>query len=466
MVRNAHKFVTNLYGVPPSSPPRKSFPPDPPKEPHRYSVPRQVMDVHAFFRPLVSTLQWSGLFFALNLKDEDDKEDELARRVCRKIGRGVLHCARSGYLFVMWCWTVLMSINIVYMVISGAPESLTVKNGKEGHHGNLVIVLLDEYACLWLIFTTVPFLLSQLALCFPVLFAYVLRRYFRLVNKELALLATVDTSDTSSHLTPREWAARLRHLRGAHFDICHLLHQTDKAVNQMLLVQFICDIFILFGFVGNLVNSRDARPPKATLEWTFYIPASITWLFFFLLHFSFPLIHMSQEAERTHAIVHTLSFTSPPNLEVRNKVLSISKTMNLILNAPLLLQQSFNDLQIFLAETKDGSHLAFTGGNFYCVNRHYVVTCVALLVSYLTVLTEILDRYYGNEDIREAIARLAINSAINDSNHATKLDSLLDQLSPGTRNGCPELGERTAAHQAAHHRARSTILHTITGYFT
>ncbi|OQV18288.1 hypothetical protein BV898_07684 [Hypsibius exemplaris] len=247
------------------------------------------------------------------------------------------------------------------------------------------------YGCFWWAFTSIPFILAQLALCVPVLFAYVLRRFVRYINKELIQLAE-NVANAKSARTIEELGVRLTQLRAAHFNISELMKELDKTVNRMLLIQFIGDIVTLFGFVGLLINSKDAKNPSIELlEWTFYIPASFTWFFYFLFFFSFPLIHLSEEGERTHYLIHALTFSSAT-----------------------LFQNKMEDLTVFLSETKISS-IAFTGGHFYPINRHYIVTCCALITSYLLVLTEILDRYYGTEELKGLLANLTQFVAVAES---------------------------------------------------
>ena len=172
-----------------------------------------------------------------------------------------------------------------------------------------------QYAYFWWAFTSIPFLLAQLSLCFPVLFAYILRRFVNFINKEVTHLAkqaaehenSVSVMNDSSSL--EMLGDRLVSLRAAHFSIAQLSSQLDKTVNRMLLIQFMCDTCILFGFVGLLVNAKDAKddagqPSVETLEWTFYIPASFTWLLFFLFYFTFPLIHLSEEVHNQRSLVY------------------------------------------------------------------------------------------------------------------------------------------------------------------
>jgi hypothetical protein len=91
--------------------------------------------------------------------------------------------------------------------------------------------------------------------------------------------------------------ARVTQLRRFHYDIGHSIVRLDKTIRSMLLVQFVLDIFVLFGFLGLLLNSKDCRPPKETIEWTFYIPTSLTWIFF-LLYYNLPLIQMTSEVRK------------------------------------------------------------------------------------------------------------------------------------------------------------------------
>ena len=166
-----------------------------------------------------------------------------------------------------------------------------------------------HYGCLWWAFTSIPFLLAQFALCFPVFFAYILRRFVRFVNKELVLLAKAAAEDRMDRCLDA-LGSRVTQLRAAHFAIAQLTSQLDKAVNRMLLIQFMCDIVILFGFVGLLINAKDARPTVELLEWTFYIPASFTWYFFFLFQFSFPMVHLSEEVWLSYNYIFFYAFNN------------------------------------------------------------------------------------------------------------------------------------------------------------
>lgn len=156
------------------------------------------------------------------------------------------------------------------------------------------------YASLWVSFTSIPFVFSQLALCFPVLFACVLKSFLTFVNTELGNLAKAATANIPEVLHG-QLSHRLFMLRRIHFEISQLVRKLDKLSRAMLLWQFILDIIVLFGFVGLLINSKDAKPPKQTIEWTFYIPSSVLWFAFFLLYFSFPLIHMANEVRKNQS---------------------------------------------------------------------------------------------------------------------------------------------------------------------
>ncbi|XP_055331931.1 uncharacterized protein LOC129583913 [Paramacrobiotus metropolitanus] len=238
------------------------------------------------------------------------------------------------------------------------------------------------YASLWWAFTSLPFIFAQLALAFPVLFSHVARKYIKFLNHELKELALATSSDVGPELLRAELSQRLTKLRKLQFEINELIARIDKLIRAMLLWQFIFDVIVLFGFVGLLVNSKDVKPPKKTLEWTFFIPSSIIWFCFFLFYFNIPLIQMANEGEKTHNLVHVLTISSA-----------------------WLHQEKHRDMHVFLEETKH-STTAFTGGNFYYINRHYIVTCFALLASEITVLAEILDRFYGTLEIKTEIKYL------------------------------------------------------------
>ncbi|XP_055332196.1 uncharacterized protein LOC129584115 [Paramacrobiotus metropolitanus] len=246
-----------------------------------------------------------------------------------------------------------------------------------------VVIRHWHYAICWSVFTTIPFILSQLVLCFPVFFAYVLRKLCRYVNKELAKLAEVAKLADNVEEDRVQCGQRLSGLRAAHYDINKTFNKVHNAVAPLLLIQFMADVIVLFGFLGLLVNSRNKNPPVPTLEWVLYVLSSLLWFFFFLFHFSFPLIHMAEEAERSHQLVHSLTFASPK-----------------------LFKERFDDIRTFLNELR-GHTLVFTGGHFYYLNRHYIVTCVALTASYLTILSEILDRYYSTEEIKATMSNIA-----------------------------------------------------------
>ncbi|XP_055331767.1 uncharacterized protein LOC129583816 [Paramacrobiotus metropolitanus] len=429
------------------------------------------LDVITFFDPLVKILRYAGFGPIVWRKDAPAN---LSCSYCAK----TLHIfTRSTYIFLLWIWTFIMSLNIFYKSLSDAETFpgdgrqnmivkllfetpycfITVRNAtivsiflfrngnilecishaeelrhkliSLGGHVTmqrfrrrpiiyiataLIIVTLWEihewacwfnpdivgiysdwpmaplpvtlvqyqYAALWWTFSTIPFLLGQLILCFPVLFAYTLRKFVRYINKELISLSRTNTDSPDARLTGH-LGRRITELREAHFGIAHLLQLVDAAVSDILLVQFLFDVVVLFGFTGLLVQSRSAEPPETAMEWTFYATSAILWFAIFLFHFSFPLIHMAEEAERTLHLVYTTTLLSP-----------------------VLFQESYKDISIFLSEARNNV-LAFTGGKFYYVNRHYIITCLALIFSYIVVLTEMLDRFYGTEEIKRHILQLS-----------------------------------------------------------
>lgn len=157
-----------------------------------------------------------------------------------------------------------------------------------------VKVILYHYAIIWLFFTTIPFMLSQVSLCFPSLFACTVLTFVQFLNKELAILAAAETASISKteHI---ELGRRLIMLRKMHFDITQVVRNIDKLVRAMLLWQFIMDVAVIFGFIGLLISSKDAKPKKDIIEWSFFISSSFVWFFAFLFHFSFPLIRMANE---------------------------------------------------------------------------------------------------------------------------------------------------------------------------
>ncbi|OQV18287.1 hypothetical protein BV898_07683 [Hypsibius exemplaris] len=428
-----------------------------------FSTPlAKEVDAERFLAPLTRCLHYLGWLDYLpkpqrQRKDPEQDPPEGREAISSgKIGATLLKAVRVGYLVVIWTWTVVISINSFCMSLMPEKEPNNSHNPVNDSipHGNVVITLLElmpfafisirnagvltlftvnaqhiligiqtcdiirrrlhtllgqgvtferyvkrpvvyillsvvivvlfevhewsvwfntydgleviwdfrpfpvkttqlQYAYFWWAFTSIPFMLAQLTLCVPVMFAYVLRRFVRTINKELGLLSTKASQCRRDEEKLEKLSAKLSHLRTAHYEVSQLTVQLDSAVNGMLIVQFLFDIVVLFGFVGLLVNAKDSPgSPGGTgrvpvLEWTFYIPASFMWFFILLFVYCFPMIHLSEEGEKTHALVHAMTFASPALFQ-----------------------------------------------------------CCALLASYLTVLTEILDRHYGTMELRRAIANL------------------------------------------------------------
>lgn len=153
-------------------------------------------------------------------------------------------------------------------------------------------LIMYQYAALWWTFTSIPFICSQLILCFPVFFSYVLRKFVRFVNRELKMLGDISKKDPS--VTEMEIGKRVTALREAHLGITDLLHKLDSVLADVLLVQFLFGILSLFGFIGLVVESKD-KPDETTMEWTFYASSAFLWLVVFLFQYTFPLIHMAEE---------------------------------------------------------------------------------------------------------------------------------------------------------------------------
>lgn len=78
------------------------------------------------------------------------------------------------------------------------------------------------------------------------------------------------------------------------------------------------------------------------------------------------------QAERTHNLVHAWTFSSTWMHSVSRNIM-----MWIILIGSSRghgrLQEKQRDFQVFLEETKHTT-IGFTGGNFYYINRHYIVT--------------------------------------------------------------------------------------------
>ncbi|OQV18290.1 hypothetical protein BV898_07685 [Hypsibius exemplaris] len=452
--------------------------------------------VYAVFRPVLFALHYAGFLIISKAPDEILTRCDKAALLVRKL-------IRTGYMVLMWVWTLLMSINIFWIAIvvtaqtdptngrkanilitflEESPysliairnalvltifvwhsediwnaltlcEELRIKIAQAGSDPDLlraigkrpnvyvvttVLLLLSwevyewnvwfwtmglkfvwemkpfgfnlfhyQYAILWWLFITIPFVLSQLAICVPSLFALIIHRYCRYLNDELSSMGknsgrghvyVADLPDVTNMTGDEEseLGRKVTELRRIHFEIGHSVRQLDKTVRSMLLVQFVFDLFVLFGFLGLLLQSKDES--KTVLEWTFYIPSALIWMFF-LLHYNMPLIGMASESEKTHALVHALTF---PWTGVCHEKMA--------------------DFAVFLEESRH-TIIGFTGRKFYYVNRAYLVTCAAVVGSYFLVLAEILDRFYGNEEIKQElneIQRLIQNRSprLNSSGHS------------------------------------------------
>ncbi|XP_055332028.1 uncharacterized protein LOC129583982 [Paramacrobiotus metropolitanus] len=239
-----------------------------------------------------------------------------------------------------------------------------------------------QFAALWYSLTTVPFLIAQTVLCLPVLHAIFIQRCMHFVNHEIKQVIKSSQADVAG-LMRIQLGERIVQLRSLHYEICRTSRKVDQALSTLLLASYVFDVLALFGFLGLLVNSKDARPSPTRLEWTFYLSSSVLWFAFFLFHFSVPVIRMAEEGDKTSHLVHAVTVTSSQ-----------------------ILKDQYSDLSIFLSESRHNS-CVFTGHRFYYINRHYIVATIALIASYLTVLTEILDRYYGTESLKSSLAVLA-----------------------------------------------------------